>query len=245
MTTVFYTMSSKLKFLYLDIKNSHSNDDKYLAVIKENGLWIKDEIDDKILIINSDKILDNSLINVSIHEFDKSFMLKKIVQSNEVDISTNEWIVFKPLIYRNNKTKQLEEKLLLKTHFNINKINSLFNNLASLDLFQLFKLKKDYKSLKYSTREVEAHLHRVFSLPLFVSIMTIITSIIMFNNKRSASFVVHLISGILFSVIIYYFYYLFNLLGENGKMPIILSIYLPFMILMLIALVGMIRLNEK
>tara|TARA_B100000767_G_scaffold205496_1_gene192289 strand:- start:124 stop:1203 length:1080 start_codon:yes stop_codon:yes gene_type:complete len=245
LTTVFYSMSSKLKFLYLDIKNSHSNDDKYLAVIKENGLWIKDEIDDKILIINSDKILNNSLINVSIHEFDKSFMLKKIVQSNEVDISTNKWIIFKPLIYENNKTKQLEEKLLLKTHFNINKINSLFNNLASLGLVQLFKLKKDYKSLKYSTREVEAHLHRVFSLPLFVSIMTIITSIIMFNNKRSASFVVHLISGILFSVIIYYFYYLFNLLGENGKMPIILSIYLPFMILMLIALVGMIRLNEK
>ena len=87
-------------------------------------------------------------------------------------------------------------------------------------------MKKDYESLKYSTREIETHLHKLYSLPFFVSIMTIITSIIMFNNKRKTSFVFHLILGILFSVIIYYFYYLFNLLGENGKMPIILSIYL-------------------
>ena len=243
--TVFYTMSSKLKFIYLEIKNSYSNDDKYLAVIKESGLWIKDEIDNKILIINSDKIMNNSLTNVSIHEFDDSFKLINIIQSMEVNISKFEWVISRPLIFNNNKTIQLETELLIETHFNIDKINSLFNNLASLSLTQLLKLKKDYESLKYSTREIETHLHKLYSLPFFVSIMTIITSIIMFNNKRKASFVFHLILGILFSVIIYYFYYLFNLLGENGKMPVTLSIYLPFIILTLIALIGMIRLNEK
>ena len=243
--SIFYTMSSKLKFIYLEIKNSYSNDDKYLAVIKESGLWIKDEIDNKILIINSDKIMNNSLTNVSIHEFDDSFKLISIIQSMEVNISKFEWVISRPLIFNNNKTIQLEKELLIKTHFNIEKINSLFNNLASLSLTQLLKLKKDYESLKYSTREIETHLHKLYSLPFFVSIMTIITSIIMFNNKRKTSFVFHLILGILFSVIIYYFYYLFNLLGENGKMPIILSIYLPFIILTLIALIGMIRLNEK
>ena len=31
--TAFYTLSSKLKFVYFDIKNSYSNDNKYLAVI--------------------------------------------------------------------------------------------------------------------------------------------------------------------------------------------------------------------
>jgi lipopolysaccharide export LptBFGC system permease protein LptF len=34
-------------------------------------------------------------------------------------------------------------------------------------------------------------------------------------------------------------------MGENGKIPIILSIYLPFMILILIASIGTVRLNEK
>jgi hypothetical protein len=34
-------------------------------------------------------------------------------------------------------------------------------------------------------------------------------------------------------------------MGENGKIPILLSIYLPFMILILIISIGIVRLNEK
>ncbi len=243
--TVFYFLSSKLKFIYFDIKNSYSSDNKYLAVIKESGLWIKDEIDNKILIINSDEISNNLLINVSIHEFDNNFKLINLIQSKEVDITKYEWIISRPLIFNDNKTIQLEEELLLETHFDIEKINSLFSNLSSLNLSQLLKLKDDYKSLKSSTREVDIHLHKLYSLPLFLSIMTILASIIMFNNKRNSSTIFHLILGILLSVIIYYLSYLFYLLGENGKIPIILSIYLPFMILLLFTLIGMVKLNEK
>ena len=243
--TVFYTLSSKLRFIYFDIKNSHSKDDKYLAVIKESGLWIKDEIDNKILIINADKISKNLLVNVSIHEFDNEFQLINLIQSKEVDISKYEWIVSKPLIFNNNKTVQLDEEYLLETHFDIEKINSLFRNLSSLNLPQLLKLKNDYNSLGNSTREVDTHLHKLYSTPLFLSIMTVFASIIMFNNKKNNSMIFHLIIGILSSVIIYYLSYLFSLMGENGKIPIILSIYLPFVILLLITSIGMIKLNEK
>jgi len=34
-------------------------------------------------------------------------------------------------------------------------------------------------------------------------------------------------------------------MGANGKIPIIVSTYLPFMILILISLIGIVRLNEK
>ena len=71
--TFYYTLSSKLKFLYLDLKNTHSSDNKYLAVVTQNGLWIKDEINEKIYIINSSKIKDNFLINSFITEFDKNY----------------------------------------------------------------------------------------------------------------------------------------------------------------------------
>ena len=40
--TIFYAISSKLQFIYFDMKNSYSNDSKYLAVVKESGLWIKE-----------------------------------------------------------------------------------------------------------------------------------------------------------------------------------------------------------
>ena len=52
----FTTDSSILKNSYLLIKNSYSDDNKYLAVITENGLWIKDEINKNINIINANKV---------------------------------------------------------------------------------------------------------------------------------------------------------------------------------------------
>jgi len=243
--TIFYAISSKLQFIYFDIKNSYSTDSKYLAVIKESGLWIKDEIDNKIYIINADEISNNSLINVSIHEFNDNFQLINLISSKEIDISSYEWILTKPLFFKDNKINQLEEKYLIKTHFNIKTINSLFNNLYSLNFSQLLKLRNNYRSLGNSTREVDIHLHKLYSFPLFISIMTIFSSIIMFNNKRNTSMIFHLLSGIILSVIVYYLSYLSYLMGENGKIPIILSTYLPFMILILITLIGTVRLNEK
>jgi lipopolysaccharide export system permease protein len=243
--TVFYAISSKLQFIYFDTKNSYSNDDKYLAVIKDSGLWIKDEIDNKIYIINADRISNNLLINVSIHEFDNNFQLVNLITSKKINISSYEWILTRPLFFKENKTTQLEEEYLIKTHFDIKKINSLFDNLSSLSFSQLLELRYDYKSLGNSTREVDIHLQKLYSLPLFISIMTIFSSIIMFNNKRNTSIIFHLLLGILLSVIVYYLSYLSYLMGENAKIPIILSTYLPIVILILIALIGTVRLNEK
>ena len=46
--TIFYNFAATLKFQYLDIKKDYTKDNKYLATITENGLWIKDQIDDQI-----------------------------------------------------------------------------------------------------------------------------------------------------------------------------------------------------
>ena len=43
--TIYYNFSSSLKYSYLNLKNSYAKDNKYLAVITKNGLWIKDKID--------------------------------------------------------------------------------------------------------------------------------------------------------------------------------------------------------
>ena len=57
---IFYGLSSSLKNIYLEIKTKYATDDKYLAVITNNGLWIKDNIDDIIGIVHASKIEENS-----------------------------------------------------------------------------------------------------------------------------------------------------------------------------------------
>ena len=61
----FYNLSSVLKNSYLVIKNKYTDDGKYLAVINENGLWMKDVVGNQTSIINSSKIDNNFLTNTT------------------------------------------------------------------------------------------------------------------------------------------------------------------------------------
>jgi len=241
---VFYNFSAKFKYLYLDLKNDYTLDNKYLAVITENGLWLKDEIDNSILIVNASSIDNYYLKYVSITKLSNNFELVKNIEAEKVDIRNTTWKAVNAKIHVNNVTSK-EKELLIKTHFNLEKINSLFSNLSSLTMWELEKLKKDYESLGYSTLEVNTHKHKIIAYPVYLMIMTLLSGIIMLNIKVNKSKIFHLILGISLSVIIYYVQYFFNLLGENGKIPIMTSIWFPLIILLVLCSVGLIRVNEK
>ena len=51
--------------------------------------------------------------------------------------------------------------------------------------------------------------------------------------------------GVLLSVVIYYINYFFNILGTNEKIPLILSIFMPLIILTIINFISIIKINEK
>jgi len=240
----FYTFSSKLKSHYLLIKNEFTSDNKYLAVITENGLWIKDEINGKINIINADRINENLLINVSIVQFDKNFNLLQSIESKEVNVKSKYWIIKNPIVTKENVTNKFEF-LNLNSNFDLEKITNLFSNLSAMSVMDLIKLKKDYFSLGYSTVDISVYQHKIFSTPIYLSIMTLLSGIIMFNSKFKKSKIFNIILGISLSVIIYYVNYFSSLLGVNGKIPIILSVWLPLIVLILISSIGLVRLNEK
>ena len=242
---IFYSVSAKLNFLYLDIKNKYSDDNKYLAVVTKNGLWIKDEIKEKTYIVNSTAIEDNFLKNVVISLFDKDFDLKSVITSPKVDITNFRWEVYQPTISTDNKRIKYEESIYIKLHFDLKKINSLYRNLSSLAPLELWKLKKDYESIGYSTNDIMLQLHKLISFPFYLTILTILMSIIMLNTRRNKTVIFHIILGVFISVIIYYFYYLFNLFGKNNTIPILTSVWLPLLILIIFIMIGLIRVNEK
>ena len=87
--TIFYNLSSKFKYIYFDLKSGQSKDNKYLAVITNNGIWIKDEYNLQINIINAKKLTKDKLMNVSISQFDNDFNIIKYIYTDEADIKNN------------------------------------------------------------------------------------------------------------------------------------------------------------
>ena len=243
--TFFYNASAKLKFIYTDIKNNFSKDNKYLAVVTNSGLWLKDEINGNILIVKANYIKDDNLVDVVINKFNTGYELIDIIQSKEIDITDNLWIVKNPIITSSNISNQNDNDLLFKTNFNKEKINSLFSNIATLNIFELFTLKDDYEKLGYSSDEIKIHLLKLLSTPFLYGVLTVLASIIMFNLKKDKSLFFHVIMGILMSVIIYYMNFMFSSLGNNGKIPLITSIFLPILFISIFSIIGLIRVNEK
>ena len=244
MVIFFYNGSSILKNSYLLIKNNYSDDNKYLAVITENGLWIKDEINENINIINASKVNNEFLLNVSITRFNKDFNIIEILQSEKVDITSKKWKIFNPIILKGNSQSPLDE-LVLQSNFDLQKINGLFSNLSSLSIIDLITLRKSYISLNYSVTDINSHLLKIVSYPVYLTLITIFSGIIMFNIGYQKNTFFNITLGIFLSVIIYYINNFFSALGTNEKIPLTLSIFLPLIILLIINFISIIKLNEK
>jgi len=240
----YYSFSSTFKKYYLEIKNEYSTDGKYLAVITNNGLWIKDMVDDKINIINSLKIDENFLLETFITQFDKDFNILRNISSDKIDIKNKLWKIYNAEIFENNLVSKNNELEIL-TNFDYDQIQNLFSDLSSLSLLELIDLKNNYLKLNYSTTEIDIQINKVFSYPLYLTIMTILASIIMLNTKTFKSSTVKITFGLFLSVVIYYFNNFFNVLGNTEKINLIYSVWSPLIFLTFINLIMINKINDK
>ena len=240
----FYNISANLKFFYFDLKNQYSKDDKYLAVVTGNGLWIRDDLGEIINYINAEKLDNNKLNNVTISQFNKEFELQKVIISKSVDIRTKNWVIDRPIINLDNNTSTVE-KLEFYSNFDKKRILSIFENLSSLDMFKLETLREDYEMLGYNTDIINGHKHRLFSYPLYLAIMVCIGAILMLNIGYNKSKIGNITIGIAVSVVIYYVNYFFNVIIETQEVPYLTSVWGPQIILSMIIITNLIRINEK
>ena len=242
--TIFYNFSANLKNFYLEEKSQYTTDGKYLAVVTKNGLWIKDEIDDKIYIINSTEIKDNFLIDNFITEFNKNYEVIRNVQSRKIDVSKKQWVISNAKIYNDNDY-EIKEVLKINTNFNYKRITTLYSNLSSLNFFQIIELKNNYKKLNYSLTEVNMQILKIIAFPLYLVLITILSALIMFKIKRLDTTTFKISSGLFISVIIYYINNFFLVMGNTERIPLIFAIFTPLVILGLFNTFMIYKINEK
>ena len=87
-------------------------------------------------------------------------------------------------IYRLNKMI-IHYNIIIKTTKMITdeeKINSLFSNISTLNLINLFTLKKEYEAIGYSSDEILLQILKLFTVPLFYGIITIKKNYLGFDN---------------------------------------------------------------
>ena len=110
---------------------------------------------------------------------------------------------------------------------------------------KLFDLKKNYKSLNYSVVDVNQQINKILTYPIFLTLMTIFSSIIMFNTRSFKSNTLKIVIGLFFSVTIYYINNFFSVMGSTDKITLFFSVWTPLISLMIINSLMLIGINEK
>ena len=242
--TLYYSASSNLKNIYLITKSKYTNDDKYLAVITKNGLWIKDVVNDKTLMINSAGIEENFLLDTFITEFDNNFNIIRNIKSSKIDITNKNWQLFDLTVFKDNNETILKNGLI-KTNYDYEIIQNLFSNLSSLSLLELFEMRKNYLKLNYSIVDIDIHIIKIIVSPLIFVLIMIFGSILSFyflekNNKfYSFSF------GLIFSVIFYYITVFLTTMASTEKLNVFVSLVSPVIFLIIINSYYLLHVNKK
>ena len=242
--SIFYSFSSNLKSIYLNLKSNYTVDGKYLAVITKNGLWIKDKINNKIIVTNSSLIENEYLINNFITEFDTDFNVIRNIQSSKINISKKKWNIINPKIFQKNNYES-KDNIYLETNFDLDRVRTLYSNLSALNLFEIYNLRTNYKKLNYSLTEIDLHILKLISFPINLVLIALFSSLIMLNIKQFKSSTFKISIGLFFSVIIYYLNNFSHVLGGTERISLVLAVSSPLVILAIINSFMLYSVNEK
>ena len=241
----YYSFSSSLKSKYLELKNRISNTNEYLAVVKDDGLWIKEEIDNSIYFIHAERFDKSFLKSVTISEIDKYYKSKNTITAKKANITSKNWYLENVSLIDKNGNKENYKSLVYNSSFNGEIISNLFSNLNSLNIYELHALSNSYSKIGYSNTDIKIHLNKIYSMPLFYILMTILGFILINKLKKFKSRFFLIIFGIFISVVVYYLNYFSGVLGNSGVLPIYLSVWAPLLILFLLCNIGLLKVNEN
>ena len=135
--------------------------------------------------------------------------------------------------------------MTLNTNFDFEKISNLYSDLSSITFWGLINLKKDYKTVNYSTVEIDYQFQKILSYPIYLTIMALFSIVIMMNLNTQTNKIVIIAFSILISVLIYYINHFFGIIGRSETIPLLVSIWIPLFLLFIISTIGLVKINEK
>ena len=241
-------ITSSMSKYYEVTKSNYSRDIDHLITFNRNGLWIKENFEDKQRIISAAKPEGANLVDVTIFHLDSNSNLIEKIVSKRANISNIDWVLSEVTIFETKNDLVLEKKfdsIIIKSIYDYEKITSLFKNFDTMSFLDLIINYKELINNGYSKNFLNQSLHKSLSLPFFLLLMTALASILTMNTLKKSNNFKFIIIGLIISVFIFYFKDLSLALGQTDRIPLILAIWSPVIALSFFTFIGVLQINEK
>jgi len=240
-TSILVTKYETIKSFY------YEKEQDYLAAATENGIWIKEKNFGKNYIIRSSNLDGESILNLTIYEFDYSNNFIRRIDAKSADISSLNWNIIDAKIINKDGEIISEniDNLSYQSRYDIKKIKSLYSNLDTISFWNLENEIKLLQDRGYSTREMRTKLQRSLAYPFFLLSMLLLSGVFTLGMSFKENNWTYLFIAIIASVLIFYFNDFSAALGKTDKLPVEVSVWMPIVIIFIFSAVGLIHANQK
>ena len=238
-------VTSTLVKYYETEKAQYAKDIDHLISVNKNGVWIKEIDENGYRIIGAKNLNKQNIENVSIYIFENNELTKRI-DSEFAIISNNPWEMKNTYVYDTIKD---ETKFFKNYEYESDKtekkINSLYKNLNTISFLNLISNYSELNKKGYSKKLLNEKINKFLSLPFFLFLMVVLAAIFTIGTLKNKQNFYYVIISIVACVVIYYFKDLSIALGQTEQISIVLSVWMPIIVIGLYCLIGVIQINEK
>ena len=241
-------VTSAMAKYYEQTKSVYAKDIDHLITFNNNGLWIKENLDQGYRIVTASKYGGENLNDITIFNFDENLELEEKINSRSANIEKNEWLLEDVSILKIDNIDQQETKLArftISSIYTYDKIINLFKNFQTLSFVDLLINYEDLINQGYNKIFLNQSLHSMLSMPFFLFIMTSLASILVMSTLKKSNNVKFIFVGIIFCVIIFYLKDLSVALGQTNRISLTLATWIPVIVIGIISSIGILQINEK
>lgn len=241
-------ITSAMAKFYEKTKSNYSRDIDHLVLFNKNGLWIKEQLENQQRIISAENLEKNIISNLNIYHLNENSNLTEKIFSKKADITDNEWKLYDVTIFKtkNNVSKQIKKDFYtIESKYDYDQISNLYKNFDSLSFVDILINYESHVASGYNNEFLNQSLHSMLTLPFFLLLMTALAAVLTMNTLRKSDNIKFIIVGLISSIGIFYLKNLSLALGQTDKIPLILAIWAPIIILSFLIFIGILQVNEK
>lgn len=222
-----------------------------LIIVNDNGIWVKEEENDKIIIFKADNLLKDSdkivFNNISIFFFNKSGKLSKNILAKNSYVEEKFFLLKNVQIYSGDTLNQKDnfDEYKLTTNIEIKKLKNIYSNVDTFSIWNINKYLNTIKSRGYYGEDLVIKFHKFISFPFLLFSTVILATVFTINLKKKYDNYTYAFLGVVSGMIIYFLIDLSVAMGKSDRIPLFLSVWLPIIMIVILSLISLLRHNEK
>lgn len=238
-------VSSELSRYYESIKQKYSNNDN-LIIMSNTGIWVKEKKNNETYIIRANQIKDQNftnLENITIYKFNKNNNFSERIDGKKVNINNTEWVL-------NNVNKITNEENIKLSNYtysseiNLDQLKNFFNNSNIFSIWNVLDELKQIRERGYFGQELIIMFNKYLSLPFLLFSMITLSTLFTLRTGLKFNNFIYIFLGILTGIVVHFLGDLSMALGKSGKIPLVLSVWAPVIIIMSLSMFSLLRENE-